>query len=287
METFETHIENWYLQCMPGDGGRISVLQFAGRDLLTHSPAAFKPPGMDLGEYETRPVYGYDDCFPTVDLCRYPELNSRGRDHGELCWKRWQVKEEYNKLICSVDCPSPHATFTRTLEFSGNSLKWKFKIINLSASGFPFLHVMHALMPLQNLQYFELPGFRKILDENTAAELDLKYPYEVVEYLMHIKPGTFRMLVLKYPVNGRIKVGLKSGITINMDFNVDLFPTLGIWWNNSGYPDEDTLQRNEFAFEPIPGSCSNLDQSFRDGTYLYAEPGKSLDWEMIWNIEMK
>jgi hypothetical protein len=79
-------------------------------------------------------------------------------------------------------------------------------------------------------------------------------------------------------------VKLRNGLTKKVAYNIDLFPTLGIWWNNSGYPDEKGLHRSEFAFEPIPGSCSNLEISVKNGIYLKAEAGKSISWDINWEL---
>lgn len=285
MNIIDTTVGNWHVECLPGDGGRISVLQYAGKDLLTSLPTAFKSPGENFGEYESRPVYGYDDCFPTVDRCRFPDQQYMVRDHGELCWMEWQIRPEGRQLICTVDCPHPPATFIRTLEFEGNILKWKFTILNRSASGFSFLHVMHALMPLQLIRKIELPDFDMILDENTFSQPGLKKPNEVVSFLMNLNSGTFTMLLLRNPKTGLIRLGLKNGLTLVIDFPVNNFPTIGIWWNKAGYPGGNGQYRTECAFEPIPGSCSSLEKSFREGIYLTAEPGKNIHYEIIWKIE--
>jgi hypothetical protein len=287
MNIMEVRMKNWYLQCIPRDGGRISVLKYAGEDLLTPFPSVFRPPLTDLGEFETRPVYGYDDCFPTVDLCRYPLQSQEGRDHGELCWKNWQIQAVGNSLICCVECDNPRATFTRTLEFSEKMLKWKFSVNNLSPAGFPFLHVMHALMPLTNLSNLETPAFQSIIDEISDKEIEPDPPRSVFRFLRNIKPGSFRMLLLRQMEPGPVKLEYNNGLTLTVEYPVHLFPTLGIWWNNRGYPDEEGLHRTEYAIEPIPGSCSGLDKSFKEGKYLWAEPGKPFSWEIHWNVKMR
>jgi hypothetical protein len=287
MKIIKADFGNWHIQCIPEDGARISVLKYAGHDLLTANQPAFKPPERFYGEYETRPVYGYDDCFPTVDQCIYPNEQFECRDHGELCWMKWQVKLESNKLICHVDCLKPKVNFKRTLEFIGSSLKWEFEVFNISDTMLAFLHVMHALMPLKEIQCIKLPGFNKIIDDINAVGLDLKEAKDIAEHLLDLKSGTFEMLLLKDVKKGLIHLGFKNGLTLKIDYNIELFPTIGIWWNNSGYPDEEGLQRAECAFEPIPGINSNLEQSFADGTCLQVEPGKTLNWEINWNIEKK
>jgi len=275
---------NWHIQCIPEDGARISILKYDGYDLFTGNPSAFKPPEKFIGEFETRPVYGYDDCFPSVDPCIYPEEQFKCRDHGELCWQKWQVQKKDNSLICSADCLKPEVTFKRILEFSGNNLTWRFEVINRSAKKLVFLHVMHALFPPKKIKYIKLPDFKNVADEVRSAEIDVKSAKKLANNLLSIKSGIYKMLLLKEISDGVIKLEFKNGLTLHINFDVKLFPTLGIWWNNSGYPEEEGLQRTECAFEPIPGTCSDLSKSFIDGTYLSVEPGKTLTWEIIWTM---
>ncbi len=286
MSVIKANIENWHIQCLPEDGARISVLQYAGMDLLTSAPVSFMSPEKFIGEYETRPVYGYDDCFPTVDPCQYPAGNFKCRDHGELCWQKWEVLLIGNRLICYTTCPRPKVTFKRTLEFTGNNLKWKFEAENLSGKIIPFLHVMHPLMPLKEVQFLEFPEFSTIVYEGRSDEPDLKSPGELADHLLNIKTGSYEMLLLKNVTKTYFKIGFRHGIKMQIDFPVEIFPTIGIWWNNSGYPDEEGLRRCECAFEPIPGSGSNLSDCFKEGFYLKSEPGKILKWEINWTIEI-
>ena len=200
---------------------------------------------------------------------------------------KWQVALESNRLICHVDCLMPKVVFKRTLEFQENSLTWKFEVINRTDAELPFLHVMHALMPLEEIRSIELPGFCKIIDENTSKLLDLKEPENVAISLLNMRYGTFAMLLLKDIKHDQILLVLKKGLTLKISFNKYLFPTIGIWWNNCGYPNEDGRQRIECAFEPIPGSTSKLEQAYADGTFLKVEPGRNLKWEINWQIHMK
>ena len=88
----------WEIECLPEDGGRIATLRFAGRDFLTRAPDPFTPPAGDFGNYETRPVYGYDDCFPSVDPCTYP---ARERFDVPLC--AYNVSGEYAMLKAAAE----------------------------------------------------------------------------------------------------------------------------------------------------------------------------------------
>jgi hypothetical protein len=92
------------------------------------------------------------------------------------------------------------------------------------------------------------------------------------------------MLLLKEIRDGALVIGFKNDLTLRICFDKILFPTLGIWWNNAGYPDEEGLGRTECAFEPIPGICSDLSKSYTADSYLSAEPGETFSWEIEWKI---
>lgn len=285
MRTIKADFGNWHIHCIPGDGARISVLRYSGQDLLTGEPLTFKPPVKFHGEYETRPVYGYDDCFPSVDPCIYPDEQTECRDHGELCWKEWQVQIIDNSLICNTGCLNTGISFKRLMEFAGNKLSWRFEVVNLSAKQLSFLHIMHALLPLEKIQYIKIPEFGNVTDEIISVDTGIRTSRELVKHLLGIKSGLYEMLLLKEIKDGFIKVRFNQGLKLYINFDVKLFPTIGIWWNNAGYPEEEGLKRTECAFEPIPGTCSSLSASFRDGVYLVADPGKTVKWEVNWEIE--
>jgi len=81
-----------------------------------------------------------------------------------------------------------------------------------------------------------------------------------------------------------MKWAYRNGITIESVFSEKAFPTIGIWWNNDGYPDEDGCRRNECAFEPIPGNTSVLTDAFKDGNCLSVLPGEIYSWQIQWKI---
>jgi hypothetical protein len=284
MKTIKASFGNWHIQCIPADGGRISVLRYKDQDLLTAKPVSFRAPDTFYGEYETRPVYGYDDCFPTCTPCKYPGDQSKCRDHGELCWNEWELDLTGNGMVCTTDCLKPEVRFIRILEFAGNRLTWKFEVVNRSAEKIVFLHLMHALLPLAEIQYIKLPDFLNITEENKHLDPSLKNSSDVEKHLLSLEPGDYEMLLLNEIEEVSVILGFHSGLALNMEYNIKMFPTLGIWWNNAGYPDEEGLRRTECAFEPIPGTSSDLSRSFSDESYLSAEPGETIRWEISWSV---
>ncbi len=275
----------WNVECLPEDGARISRLQFAGLDILTRAPESFQLPATDFGLYETRPVYGYDDCFPTVDSCRFPVGdNFEIPDHGELCWLPWKVTAEGNCLDCSVRSAILPVTFRRKMVFGESSLRWEFEVVNESGCEIPIFHVMHGLMSLDQVIIIELPECEGISDEINDKQLPHRSGEELSQWLLGRDQGVAEMLLLRKIKSGMACIGFQNGLFLQMEFSAELFPTFGIWWNNAGYPDEAGCRRTECAFEPIPGTKSSFEASYADGVHLSVPAEGQLGWTINWNI---
>jgi hypothetical protein len=254
-------IGRWEMACNLADGARIGRLRYHGVDLLTGEPAGFRPPQSNFGHYETRPVYGYDDCFPTVEACgSWP-------DHGEVCWRPWSGAP----TECTVASALAPLRLTRRLAFEGARLRWSFAVDNDGPAPFPVQHVMHALMPMHEIDAIELPSGQGCDARQIAADL------------LALPSGNVRMLYQKGLTNGVVRLGFLGGLWLTMRFPSDIFPTLGIWWNNRGYPNEHGLHRSECAFEPTPGQDSML----AHGTTMTVPAQGQLAWQIDWEIERR
>ncbi|MBZ5564961.1 MAG: hypothetical protein LAP13_21390 [Acidobacteriia bacterium] len=262
----------------------MSALRYAHQDLLTAPPATFHSPAGDYGQYETRPVYGYDDCFPTVDPCDFPTQGWPVPDHGELCWLPWEVTPARDQLAFHVKSELLPVIFTRRMSFQRSSLNWLFEVINTGNMNVPFLHVMHCLMPLREVAEVRVPEFSRVVDEAHDKGLPLTTPRHVEDLLLSQGTNKAWMLLLQGVKSGSVGIAFKSGLKLEVRFPLELFPTLGIWWNNGKYPDEEGCRRVECAFEPIPGPYSSLAKSFQEGAYLLAPARASVRWTITWNI---
>ncbi|MHC4718548.1 MAG: hypothetical protein ACYS5V_16380, partial [Planctomycetota bacterium] len=208
-------------------------------------------------------------CFPTVDACAYPAGDGFDvPDHGELCWLPWQVRAEADRLDCRAR----------------SALRWAFQIANHADRSVPCLHVMHALMPPQEIVHLRLPARDAIHDESREGIPPWAGGDDPAAYLLTARPRTAHMLLLRRCGAGRAEVGLGGGPTIEIVWPLELFPTLGIWWNNGGHPDEDACRRHECALEPMPGSTSSLASSHADGMHLTVPPRDSLSWSITWTV---
>lgn len=275
---------HWLVEFTPEDGARLNRLAFDGIDLLTTEPDAFRPPASDLGEYENRPVYGYDDCFPTVEPCRHPGMEWDVPDHGELCWLSWDFSENNSALRFGAASKALPARFTRELVFDKSRLTWKFEVMNTGEKEISFQHVMHPLVRLDEIAGLKFPGFGSAFNAATGRDLGLNSAADLERYLLTLPYGTANMLFLREIESGEVGWTYESGATLTESFPKQLFPTIGIWWNNRGYPDETGIRRCECAFEPVPGSTSTLAEAYEEGLCLTVRPGSRLAWEISWDL---
>lgn len=283
MKKIET-FGKWLVEYDLNDGARLSRLCFEDFDLLTTAPKRFKSPAKDYGAYETRPVYGYDDCFPSVESCLYPGTNWNIPDHGELCWLEWDLEHHPDKLIYSVESKRLPIVFERTMHFKQSELLWRFKVVNQGSIDLPFQHVMHPLIKPNEITHIHLPKFEEVWNEEKEL-IPIQDPGSLAEFLLNSRKGDVHMLYLRGIEKGVASWRYKNGLEVRMDFPKDLFPTLGIWWNYSGYPDEDGCRRNECAFEPIAGQCSLLLESFEKNLSQCVKANAEESWEVTWSVD--
>jgi hypothetical protein len=255
----------WSCQCDPRDGGRLTRLQWRGLDLLTGPDVNFRP-----GEgFESRPVYGYDDCFPSV------AAQEDVPDHG-LCWSMHpETSLEGDGLSCLFRFETG-LRLHRRLHFQADRLVWAFRIDNPHEDDVHVQHVMHALMPPAVVRRIRAP-----LCEHCADSLhgETFTPDRARDPLSLCPEGSARMLLLQEVQTGEVMVELADRRRLRIGFDPVLFPTLGIWLDRGGYPAH--APRQELAIEPIPGPSGDLRQAVARGQALRV-PGNGV---LAWNIE--
>ncbi len=274
----------WLVYFDLNDGARIGRLVYRDFDILTKEKLEFHQPKNNYGEYEMRPVYGYDDCFPSVDSCLYPNSTWDIPDHGELCWLSWKIRKSKNKLTFTVKSKNLPIQFIREMHFSENELVWTFIVKNFGQETLPFQHIMHPLIPLDKIIELNLPEFETAYDDINQKILDLKAARSISEFLLTHPVGSTSMLFLQQVKEGKMSWEYENGIRIEVGFPIKMFPSIGIWWNNQAYPNEEFLRRTECAFEPTPGFNSLLIDNYKKRECLFVDAGDTISWNIRWRI---
>ncbi len=273
----------WFVECLPEDGGRISRLSYDGVELLTAPPtgtAAIVPEG--AGPFERKPVYGYDDCLPTVDACVFPRDGKPAGDHGLLVYLPWQVSTAPGRMTCRVECSRLEARFTRELRFEGRTLTWRFEIVNDGGEDLPFLHVMHGLMPLHDVTAIEFPEFDEVVDEGTDRSVCSNAPGKLARHLLEAPAGYAKTLLVRGMKSGEVTATFRGRVALRMTQPVDLLPNSAIWWNKTGWPGGAGKGRSECAFEPLAGRYSTIDRSAKTGRTQVVRAGRKEAWVVTW-----
>lgn len=94
------------------------------------------------------------------------------------------------------------------------------------------------------------------------------------------------MLLLRGVRNRRLEIASSGGLELRVEWPGAILPALGVWWNNSGYPDEDGCRRLECVFEPIPGPCRSLARSYTEDSCPSVEAAGRRVWEITWNVRV-
>lgn len=147
----------------PEEGGKIVSLKLLdsanGREFLSRSgkPYADRVYGMPFNDTE---VDGFDECFPTVGHCHYPEGPWQGTalpDHGELFSVAWQVEQTSSSITCRTGGVRLPYTFSRTASLEATTLRLDYTVTNTSSQPMVFLYAMHPLMAASPESHIVLP----------------------------------------------------------------------------------------------------------------------------------
>ena len=271
MSTIHYSDSEWLCECDPRDGGRLTRLRWRGMNLLTEPDPNFVP-----GEgFESRPVYGYDDCFPSVTA-------QKGiPDHG-FCWSmRPESVRLEDGLSSTFVFPEGYRMYRR-LRFGEAKLDWVFRIENPTDSDLRAQHVMHALMPPSAILFIRAPLCAECVDSLNDEAIP---PEAAQNPLALCSEGKARMLLLRGIAAGDVELQLRNGHRLRILFDCNLFPTLGLWIDRGGYPEQ--APRQEIAVEPIPGPSGNLKEALCSGQALNIPARGRLDWEIQWRMSGK
>jgi hypothetical protein len=277
----------WQVVCYPEDGGRIASVRWNGHELMTqpHAPAGgFRAPAAEFGEYESRPVFGYDDCWPTLRPSQWPGVGIQARDHGEICWKEWRVSDEDGALRASTFDAARGWHFERVIDADDDCLTFRFTCTNTGKGILPFHWAGHGLTPPTAAEELRVPRFGSVqLEHPVRLSLDLRTPEDVRHYLVSQRSGTALFMVLKGLTSHAVTVG-----TGEMEWTLSLTgidsPAMGIWYNRRGFPTPGDLSRDEFGVEWMTGPDIGLADAVEAGTAIMLRPGESKRWGVTWDV---
>lgn len=226
--------------------------------------------GDDFSQYDRS---GLDDCIPTIDPCRIQDPFLETFDHGEAWSQAWQLVEEWEReLTCRVDLVSMPLTLERKVSLQGRGVRLDYRLVNHGDRAYPWLWTLHGLFrfardgvlllpepfSIKNVQNEEVWDF----DPRVLARLQDNHTYKFY-YEGKAPKGPTGIL---YP---------ESGLAVQLHYDQDLFPYLGVWITTGGYMGEKNL-----AIEPSNGYYDRLDRAIKNGTGDWLEAGREMTWQV-------
>lgn len=281
---------DWRLICDLEDGGRISSARWRGLELLTqpHLPnGSFRAPAPDYGLYETRPVFGYDDCWPSVQPSVWTGLGREVRDHGELIWRQWENVDLGETLSCTVGDADQGWIFRREVSASGSDLRFAFTCSNTGSAPMPMHWAGHVLVPPLSVVDLELPEFASARQTfPMPSAIGARTGGEVWSYLSGLPAGTSVFVAFDEVRGNELRVSLGE---YDWRWRVTGLerPSLGLWFNRRGYPTPSELARDEFGIEWMTGESPRLEDAVREGSAVVLRPGENVQWGMEWSISVR
>jgi hypothetical protein len=278
----------------PQFGGKVSSIV----DKADHFDLLFSYP-MELPEgpsYDTAYVdhwyCGWDECFPTVGACAYPNHpygNVPVPDHGEL----WGIPTSSAVPARDGITTVWHGLrfgyqLTRTLHLEDASIVAEYSLTNLSPFEFRFVWAQHALMSMNvpvELGAGEARHFR--LSHNAQGEvIDKEYLWpnepggEDLSHLVGLPAKQGWKSFSAAPIESEWEIRYPSrdrSVRISYSSVDGLQAFWGVWIGTGGWGGH-----NHFAIEATTGCYDQVDRSIRDDSAGRVTGFGRREWATKW-----
>ncbi len=288
-------VENELLrvEIVPSSGARTASIVYKplNEELLWQNPADKHSPVRYGQPYNDGEFAGFDEMFPTINECFYPDYPWRGieiPDHGEVWALPWQYNLESNSVTFSVDGIRLPYRLSKQIRIEGSELKAVYRVDNKSMFKLPFLYAAHPLFKVDAGDKIIVPeNLHSVINSVTSASLseygrEYKWPVdENQEYDLSVMPPESSNGYKKYYFSNKNTEGWsmlerkKLGLRIKISCTADKIPWLGIWANEGGWE-----QQYNIALEPATAAMDSITSARIWGKESVLEPFESRTWEL-------
>lgn len=274
------------VEIVPDLGGKIVSMydKAAGKEWLVDSgsrPLKRVPYGSSFVQAD---MSGWDECFPTVDACRYPGAEHLALpDHGELWSVPWTWAAEGGEIRMRAQGTVWPYTFSRTLRWLDEAaLRLSYRVDNHADEPLKFVWVAHPQFAIDEPTGIEAPPAmdRWLCVFGTGAFAQgREYAWREtgMDALANAVTGHARKFYHCGPVpQGRVSLaGLASGARLTCSFPKEAVPWLGIWIDEGLFNDRPVC-----ALEPAVGYCDRPDLADARGTAGVVPPRGAAGWHL-------
>lgn len=280
----------------PHLGAKIVSLRTAdGREWLWQDPRVPLTPRRYGDRYEMQNAGGWDECFPTIAPCVYPEEPWQGialPDHGELWTLPWEWRRGEEALETWVYGIRLPYRFERRLRLVGaRSLVGEYQVENLAPYPLAVLWSAHPLFTAEAGTVIELPeGTPVLVDYSAGGRVPTGLEYHSWPYLSTsdgrrvdvsrfpgAQAGVAEKLFTGRLADGRVTLRQPDGAAVTLSWDAAEIPYLGLWINAGAWPSPDAPTAH-IGLEPCTGYPDRLDRALQHGDYLRLGPREVRSW---------
>ena len=271
---------------LPEIGGKIARITHlaTATDLLvpTHRPLKTLLPGSKWVDGDTS---GMDDCFPNIDEGVHPETGGALPQMGEWVYQGWQVHQvDSSSVALELDGVALPYRARKAVRLSApDTVLFEYSVRNTGDTAFSYMWSAHPLIrvedefeiavPPTTLTYVTFPDDGLVREWPLFGSVDLSRDW--------IPTRSTLKLFLRGLDEGWCELRM-PGYSLRFDFDPDLTPVVGLWFNNFGFPAAGPRFRC-IAVEPCTAATDML-HLVGDSTRSVLKPREEAAWWMSLRI---
>jgi hypothetical protein len=287
---------------LPELGGKIASLCWRGKELLACNPERPFQLARYAAPYADYDASGFDECFPTIGPCQYPDDPWKGvelPDHGELWSIPWQSQIEDNSLHLSAHGIRIPYRFEKWICIPGNGrLHIHYLLTNLTPFPFRYLWSSHPLIaPQPDMRIYLPEGIKVRVDWSKGGRLggllsehDWPHSKDCQSNPVDLSLVLSREAQLVDKLyTSRLEEGWclvhdpSSKIYVAFLFSPENTPYVGLSINMGGWPEDksgEKLGYYNLGIEPCNGYPDRLDIAVEKGDCPTLAPYASVNWDL-------
>ena len=296
------YLENGALSVLIDNAAGGKMRSFVSR--RTDREYFFQDPRANLSDagYSEHDISGFDECFPTVGPCDYPQGRLRGRpmgDHGLLWQTPWETSFESGRLVMSRDLPAFECSFEKQMYFDADtSLRIDYRIRNYGEDPLMYIYAAHILLSAGEKSELLLPpkidaayiyGARNLpeLPENTWVGWPPTPESGLVGVMNPDRDSVVKLFTSKLDC-GRCAIRHHDiGESLCIEFDTQQLPYLGVMISQGYDVHQDGIFEGSLmpALEPTNAVGDDLDACKATGTVREIQPGRGIEFYVRLSIQ--
>jgi hypothetical protein len=255
------------------------------------------------GQFADYDISGFDECFPTIGACPYPDPPYSGRllpDHGELWAASWSCAVQPDAVVMSAQGRVLPYRLTRTARIEGAVLRLDYQLVNDGAARWRYHWSAHPLFAVEPGMRIELPGRPRLIKEFGLGGMvgpdeapghqgylgEYQWPTTRqanggtadLRLLAFPRPAaTYKVYAVDLAVGWARLIDPERAEGLEIRWSIEHIPYLGVCVNMAAWPATGSPGRWA-ALEPCTATCDRLDLAAARGECAEIGAGETASW---------